>query len=215
MYALTPAIQDYLEVIHDLSRECTQVRITDIARKLNVAKSSVTEAIDLLHEKNLVQKERYGPITLTKSGEREAAKLKTKHLMLAEFLTKVLEVKPDTAEKDACLMEHVVSVETMLALINFLAREDYLDKNIDIEEVKTMLSTNTLSRLAPGTKGIIKGIEAIGDLRRRLLEMGVTKGDEILVKRVAPMGDPIEVTVKGYNLTLRKNEAAAIMVEIN
>ncbi|KUO64135.1 MAG: hypothetical protein APF84_08480 [Gracilibacter sp. BRH_c7a] len=214
-YSLTPAIQDYLEVIHDLSKHDSKVRITDIARKLNVAKSSVTEAIELLHAKNLVQKERYGPITLTRNGEREAAKLKYKHLLISKFLRDVLNVTADTAEKDACLIEHVVSVETMLALIQLLESKNYLDNDIDIEEVKILLSTNSLSNLAPGTKGTIKRVEATGELRRRLMEMGVTSGDDIQVKRVAPMGDPIEITVKGYNLTLRKNEAAAILIEIN
>ena len=77
-----------------------------------------------------------------------------------------------------------------------------------------MLSTSSLSALAPGSKGIIKQIEAKGNLRRRILEMGVVTGDDVLVKGVAPMGDPIEVIIKDYCLSLRKNEAASILVEV-
>lgn len=76
------------------------------------------------------------------------------------------------------------------------------------------MSTSLLSNLSPGTKGIIKRINASGSLRRRVLEMGLITGDEILVKGVAPMGDPIEVIVKDYNLSLRKNEASSILVEV-
>jgi len=57
-------------------------------------------------------------------------------------------------------------------------------------------------------------VSATGGLRRRLLEMGLVAGTEIAVDGVAPLGDPIEVTVKGYHLTLRRNEAEAIFVEV-
>lgn len=57
-------------------------------------------------------------------------------------------------------------------------------------------------------------VSATGGLRRRLLEMGLVAGTEIAVDGVAPLGDPVEVTVKGYHLTLRRNEAEAIFVEV-
>jgi Fe2+ transport system protein FeoA len=57
-------------------------------------------------------------------------------------------------------------------------------------------------------------VTAAGGLRRRILEMGVGPGTEIIVNGVAPLGDPIEVTVRGYHLTLRKNEAETILVEV-
>lgn len=75
------------------------------------------------------------------------------------------------------------------------------------------MSTN-LSKLAPGQKGRIKTIGAIGPMRRRLMDMGLLPGEEIKVEKVAPLGDPIEVTVKSYNLSLRKKEAEGIAVEV-
>ncbi|MDY0384990.1 FeoA family protein [Trichlorobacter sp.] len=71
-----------------------------------------------------------------------------------------------------------------------------------------------LSNLKPGQQGtIIKLDSSIGPIRRRLMDMGVIPGERIRVEKVAPMGDPIEVTVKGYNLSLRKGEAKGIQIE--
>lgn len=72
-----------------------------------------------------------------------------------------------------------------------------------------------LDEVKPGRKArIIKIDKGSGLLRRRLLEMGVEPGAIIKVERVAPLGDPIEVTVKGYYLSLRRNEAKGILVEV-
>jgi ferrous iron transport protein A len=70
-----------------------------------------------------------------------------------------------------------------------------------------------LSELKPGQKGKVLQIGAIGPLKRRLMDMGVIKGEEIEVRKVAPFGDPIEVSVKNYNLSFRKKEAEGITVE--
>ncbi len=72
----------------------------------------------------------------------------------------------------------------------------------------------TLARLKPGETGRITAIGAIGPLKRRLMDMGVLVGEEVRVVKVAPLGDPIEVKVKNYSLSLRKKEAEGIAVEV-
>lgn len=72
-----------------------------------------------------------------------------------------------------------------------------------------------LSNLNPGEQGRIIRLEStIGPMRRRLMDMGVIPGELIRVEKVAPMGDPIEIRVKGYSLTLRKGEARGIEIEV-
>lgn len=73
--------------------------------------------------------------------------------------------------------------------------------------------TVALKDLKPGQKGTIRGIKARGPRNRRIVEMGVTRGSLIEVERVAPLGDPIEVKVKGYHLSLRNEDAEKIEVE--
>lgn len=70
-----------------------------------------------------------------------------------------------------------------------------------------------LAKMRPGEKGRITGIGVTGPLKRRLMDMGVLVGEEVKVEKVAPLGDPIEVTIKNYNLSLRKKEAESIAME--
>lgn len=78
----------------------------------------------------------------------------------------------------------------------------------------TNADTNLLSRLKPGDHGKIVRVSGSGALKRRILEMGLVPGTPVQVKGMAPMGDPIEVLVKGYSLTLRRQEAEAVTVEV-
>jgi ferrous iron transport protein A len=64
-----------------------------------------------------------------------------------------------------------------------------------------------------GEKSTIIRITGNGPMKRRLLDMGVTKGAEVMIRKVAPLGDPIEVNIRGYELSFRKSEAETIIVE--
>ncbi len=75
-------------------------------------------------------------------------------------------------------------------------------------------SMMNLSMLQPGDKGKITQIGSVGPLKRRLMDMGVLIGKEMKVEKIAPLGDPIEVTIKSYSLSLRKREAEGISVEV-
>ena len=67
--------------------------------------------------------------------------------------------------------------------------------------------------MKPTEKGIVKKITTDGKIKRRLYDMGVTPGAQIIVKKLAPLGDPIEVTIRGYELTVRKSEAESVLME--
>lgn len=71
-----------------------------------------------------------------------------------------------------------------------------------------------LSEFSVSEKGVVKAVSGEGKIRRRLFDMGVTPGAEILLRKKAPLGDPLEVTIRGYELTLRKNEAACVTMEV-
>ena len=71
----------------------------------------------------------------------------------------------------------------------------------------------TLRDVKIGETAVVKKLYGEGALRRRIMDMGITKGVTVKVRRAAPLGDPIELTVRGYELTLRKDDAAIIEVE--
>ncbi len=71
-----------------------------------------------------------------------------------------------------------------------------------------------LNELTAGERGVIKSVAGDGLLRRRMLDMGVTPGAGVVMRKRAPLGDPLEVTLRGYELTLRKTEAEKIITEV-
>lgn len=73
----------------------------------------------------------------------------------------------------------------------------------------------TLRDFAVGETGRVKRLTSDGKIRRRLFDMGLTAGASVTLRKVAPLGDPIEVTLRGYELSLRKDEAATVIMETN
>ncbi|MGI6161603.1 MAG: FeoA family protein [Christensenellales bacterium] len=72
----------------------------------------------------------------------------------------------------------------------------------------------TLDKFQPGESGTVKTVAAAGMLRRRIFDMGITPGTTIIMRKTAPLGDPIEVNIRGYELSLRKAEASAIVMRV-
>jgi len=121
---VTSSLQDYLEVILNLHQEKKTARVTDIADRLNIAKPSVIQALALLKEKGLIKQDPYGPVELTEKGRRYAIRVRHRHKIIYGFLTQVLGVSPDEAERDACLMEHDLSNETFERLLEYLRKQE-------------------------------------------------------------------------------------------
>ncbi len=71
----------------------------------------------------------------------------------------------------------------------------------------------TLKSVKCGETVTVKKLEGEGAIKRRIMDMGITKGVNVYVRKVAPLGDPIEITVRGYELSLRKSDAESILVE--
>ncbi len=71
-----------------------------------------------------------------------------------------------------------------------------------------------LNELVVGETCVVKKVDGEGKLRRRIFDLGVTPGAEIYVRKVAPLGDPVEITIRGYELSLRKDEAKLVNVEV-
>ena len=75
------------------------------------------------------------------------------------------------------------------------------------------MTNKLLSEFSVGERGSVKAVSGEGKMRRWLFDMGVTPGAEIFLRKKAPLGDPLEVTIRGYELTLRKTEAACVEME--
>lgn len=210
---LSLALEDYLEVMLDLGEKEKEIRVTDIAKSLHITKATVSQTLHKLKKIGMVDQESYGPVFLTSVGREEALKIRRRHRIIKQFLIEVLEVDMKTAEKDACLMEHVLSNATMKKLADFIIKNHKIkerEREGNMEKINVM----ALSQLQKKQKGKIIRISAQGEMKERFLEMGLVNGTEIILTGSSPLGDPLEITVKGYKLTLRKQEAKNIFVEM-
>jgi len=112
----------YLETILVLHEHQDIVRAIDVANKLKYSKPSVSRAINVLKSKNLLKVEKNGNLVLMTAGETIARTIYERHQIITRYLVEVLGVPNDTAEEDACRIEHVISVETISKI------KEYLDK---------------------------------------------------------------------------------------
>ena len=71
----------------------------------------------------------------------------------------------------------------------------------------------TLKDVKPGQTATVLKLHGEGAVKRRIMDMGITKGSELFVRKVAPLGDPVELTVRGYELSLRKNDAECVEIK--
>lgn len=123
-HTLTMANEDYLEAIYVIGFEqnVNEVRSVDIAEYLGVSKASVSKALNTLRDEGFVHQSRYAKASLTPEGKTYAQSLWKCHRMLRKFLIEELKVDEERANKEACLMEHVISYETMVAWTKYLEK---------------------------------------------------------------------------------------------
>ncbi len=122
--------EDYLEAVLNIESEKGVVRTTDIASRLNVSKPSVNRAMKVLSAEGYINHETYGKITLTEKGKVYASMVYKRHKTLVRFLRDILNVSEDVSKRDACLIEHDVSSETMEKI------SSYLEGHLGVEENK-------------------------------------------------------------------------------
>lgn len=120
--AMTQSLEDYLEAIFVLIDEGRPAQVRDVARLLSVKMPSVVKALHELKNLELVTQKPYAPIELTTKGRRLAAMVRSRHNLLRAFLMK-LGVSRRTADRDACLMEHILSAETLDKIRTYTERQ--------------------------------------------------------------------------------------------
>jgi len=233
---ISPSLEDYLESIFVIKQKKQTVRVKDLARHLKVKAPSVVEVLRKLKEKNLIVHEYYGYIELTQEGINKAKAVYERHIMLKKFLYQILGIDEKIAETDACRIEHYLSKETLERIVKFInfietcpqgvpewlnnfyyfvkhkkrppeCKAKFLGENSQNKTVK-------LRDLKVGTEAKIVKITDTGVLKSKLLGLGFVKGEIVKIEKVAPLGSPIDVLIKNTHISLRKEEAEKVIVEI-
>ena len=119
---LSRAGEDYLKALYILQKDNGIVHSADIARRLKLSRASVSHGVKLLLDEGLVRMDKDKRLHLTKAGSKSAEQIYEKHLVLKTWLIRA-GVDAETAEKDACGMEHVISEETLDRITRYLAGE--------------------------------------------------------------------------------------------
>jgi DtxR family Mn-dependent transcriptional regulator len=117
---LSASLEDYLEAIFNIIAKSDVARSKDIALALNVAKPSVTSALRVLKDKQLVNYKPYGYVTLTPAGQNAAMRVVHKHNVLTSFFTEVLGVEDSAAQTAACQAEHDLGSDVISRLLLFM-----------------------------------------------------------------------------------------------
>jgi len=118
---LTSVMEDYLEAIFDLEQDKRVVRVKDIARRLDVKMPTVTSMLKTLKSRGLVNYARYEYVELTRKGVAVGREMRRRHQILYRFLTEILHVDAETADDEACKVEHTLSPSTLDSLTDFMA----------------------------------------------------------------------------------------------
>lgn len=229
---LTATMEDYLEAILNLEHEQKVARVKEIARRLDVKLPSVSGALKNLKSRELVNHEAYGYVTLTPRGRELARHVRARHEAIVNFLETILQLRAGEAETEACELEHALGADALHRLVmltGFLQEHpglyaewlEHLEQgrpaevlSVVPEAVPAAPMVTTLDRVPPGVVVRVRRVGGSGAIRRRLLDMGLRPGAEVKVARLAPLGDPVEIHVLDYHLSVRKVEAAGIEVEI-
>ena len=117
---LSDNLENYLEVILDLEQTNKVARAKEIAERLDIQRGSVTGGLKTLADKGYINYKPYSFITLTPEGKRIAEDITYRHGVIKEFLSKVLQIDPLTAEDTACKMEHAIDAQTIERLVCFI-----------------------------------------------------------------------------------------------
>ena len=131
---ISKALEEYLKNMYILKKQNGNIRVTDVASKMNCTKPSVNKAINVLKEMKLVESEPYKDITLTKQGKEKAQEILKRYDTLKIFLIEVLEIDCEKAQEEAQNMKHAMSKETEQKLevyINKILNLGDLDCNYD------------------------------------------------------------------------------------
>ncbi|HOX34614.1 MAG TPA: metal-dependent transcriptional regulator [Methanoregulaceae archaeon] len=224
-------LEEYLEAIYDIGEKDGTAKTSSIARCLNVAPASVTEALQNLSGKGYVKYEPYKGATLTEQGRELAESVKRRHRLLEVFLSDVLNVKGETVHDEACKMEHTISDDTASALCKMLQAPSRCPHgslispcNREVTDCVSCLAgepepaeprgepIRPVSDLEPGQAGTIAFIRGDGNVVQRLSDLGLTVKTGISLVRKTPMDGPVEIAVRRTKLAIDRAIADNIFV---
>ena len=194
--------------------------VTDLAERLGITKGTVTVTVQKMVEAGMLNHERYGSLHLTMEGRLKGLMVYRRHEGLRAFFHELLGVDRDRSSEMACSMEHYLDTVTdsrLYAMLEFFRRaradkEPWVDELFNAMETQVLLP-HPLSVVENGQKGVVIRLSAEDKLRKRLQETGFITGASVTCVD-ASMAGSVRILLDGKDLSLPRNEAAAIWLRL-
>ncbi len=226
---ISSSLEDYLETIYLLQREHGFARVKEIAAARDVKAASVSVALRKLADVKLVRYERREYINLTPEGENTAKRIFSRHRLLKRFFCDVLQMPLEGADEQACALEHSLTDEGMDRLVRFFeflnncpsiladfkkCQEQTRCPNEGSEECAhcnyAKEQHSSVANLEVGEIAIVATINADGQMRQHLLDIGILPGSRLEVEKINKNGS-IAIRIHKTSLNVSAVEAAAII----
>ena len=121
---ISATLEDYLELIYETIQDKSTIKAIDIAKKFNISRASVTEALQRLEQKGYIKYGRYQPISLTDKGSNLAKDIIYKHETLKKFFVSLLNLSQEEAELNACKIEHIITPTAFEKIKEYVKRNN-------------------------------------------------------------------------------------------
>jgi DtxR family Mn-dependent transcriptional regulator len=206
----------YLKTIYNLEVKMGAARTGDIAKILNITPGSVTNTLEVLEGKGLVEREPYKGVKLTEQGRSLALSVFRRHRLAERLLTEVLHYDWTASHEEACKLEHAISDELAVSIEKALGNPQTCPHGNPIPDEKGYLAptkSEALSNLGAGQRGIVSAIpDENTELLRYLANLGMIPGVEVKIVEKAPFKGPMMVKVGSNSYPLSLDVASGILV---
>jgi DtxR family Mn-dependent transcriptional regulator len=206
----------YLKTIYNLEAKTGAARTGDIARVLNITPGSVTNTLEVLEGKGLVEREPYKGVKLTGQGRSLALSVFRRHRLAERLLTDLLHYEWAESHDEACKLEHAISDNLANSIEKTLGNPETCPHGNPIPDEKGYLSpskSEALSNLIAGQHAVVTGIpDENTELLRYLANLGMLPGVEVKVEEKAPFKGPMLVKVGSNSYPLSLDVADGIYV---
>lgn len=207
---ITASIEEYLETIYRLIEKGEKVTTTNISKLLKISPPSVTEMLQRMEKDGYLEYTPYRDITLTKKGREIGRGILKRHRILERFLERI-GLQRQRIHEEACKLEHAISDDVEKAIDRNI---NYPEKSPTGMQIPREGKIKPLADLKSREEGIVMDITASKGIVQRLVDMGLTPGNEIRVTKSLPSG-PIEISVRGSRLAIGHKIAMKIFVKVN
>jgi DtxR family Mn-dependent transcriptional regulator len=213
---LSPVMEDYLKAIYHLGDD--DVRTSELAEFLDVSQPTVTNTLDKLADRGLVEREKYGGACLTEEGRTVAVEVVRHHRLLEAYLAEALDYDWTEVHDEADRLEHHISEEfeeRVAAALDDPSSDPHGAPIPGADLKPPEEESETLGDCKEGEKAVVESVvDEDADVLRYLDEHGIGPGVEIEVKEVAPFGMVTVVTGEGEKVSLPEDVARAVRVRL-